>query len=289
MKLFLALVLFISILDAQDYEQAYKMYQNGDLENSFKEFNALCNENNFVACFSAGNILNELNLKLKDNKDVSKKDKLEIMKKQNHLMLLVFRKSCDGGYIPACNNYAFFQNQVMSFERENPTKDSKSQLPLFLQDSKNITPSNEELLSFYDRACSAGNYEACNNLALMYERQGPGSQTRALSYYDIACKNNNVASCFDIATKYYGSGEFNNAFEYFNKTCSLGVREGCLNVGIMYEKNEAPKIDNVQDNAESKITNYTLAMEYYSKACGMGEKNACEYLQNLSQRLYKAK
>lgn len=119
----------------------------------------------------------------------------------------LFRKSCDMGYIAACND--------LGWSFENPLEDG-------------FSPEYDRAAKYYEEACDGGDMMACGNLAkLYYLGQGVTKDLdRTVELSKLACEENDAHGCHGMGALYMeGAGELSEdtlkAGEYFEKACEL--------------------------------------------------------------------
>jgi len=115
-----------------------------------------------------------------------------------------------------------------------------------------------------DRACDAGNAEACNDLGEIYDT-GYGvvqDHTRAAALFLKACNAGNVNSCLSLGVC-YGNGngveqDYSRAREFFSLSCDKGNSLGCAYLGDIYQ------------NGRGVAQDYQRAVMLYTKSCESG-------------------
>ncbi len=155
---------------------------------------------------------------------------------------------------------------------------------------------NQALVEF-KKAISLGN-DAYNNLGFAYESLG--DENRAESNYKKGCDLKNKIGCYNLANLYDKNENFSFSYPYyvlacnygepdgcndatmviFNKkegvhesektmfalasrSCDLGDKTGCANLGYLYK------------NGMGVAQNMTQSSKYYQKACQLGDKESC--------------
>lgn len=262
-----------------DYESAYNRYKRGDLNGAMPIFARLCEENNnFIACLSAGILLGQMITNLEQDKKLSSKERRRIKEEMYYSMMAFYTKSCNGGNYDACNNLAFYQYST----REQRAKDKKEQ-----EAQKELDSRTMEL---YAQSCKAGNKEACQNLGLIYtdnleDKNGQQNVnlSQAQNYYNKSCTMGDSVACFNLGVLRYNyaksAADYAQAVYFFNQSCDNDYPEACLNLGIMYERG-------LTNDAKQDMSD---AMQFYNKGCILGNPNACTYLSKLASKQSKFK
>ncbi|RDU71278.1 HcpE [Helicobacter aurati] len=254
-----------------DYDMAYNLYKKGDLEGALPLFGKLCEQNNFIACLSAGIIQGKMLDDLDKNKRYSRSQRKKLKEQYYLSMMAFYQKSCNGGNYDACNNLAFYEYATTS-----KTKNDTEQ--------KSETKSVE----LYTKACQAGNKEACQNLGVIYsgvtnDKNGEDTMdlTRAQNYYGKSCTMGDSVACFNLGVLRYNyatvASDYAEAIHLFNQACGGDYPAACLNLGIIYERG-------VTQDSNEDIAN---ALQYYTKACYLKNANACTYLSKLANKQSK--
>jgi len=119
--------------------------------------------------------------------------------------------------------------------------------------------------------CDAGDFQACNDLAVLFQK-GDGvtqNSAEALRLYDKACVGGFAMACSNLGTL-YGVGEgvkqdYAKAGDFFKKGCDLNDGASCYNLAATLQRNPAVKSDPEERR------------RLMTKACELGLKQACAY------------
>lgn len=130
-----------------------------------------------------------------------------------NLAARLFRRSCDLGHGPACNN-----------------------LGLAHESARGIPQDYERAMSAFERACSLGFAEGCSNQGTLYEhgRGVPANLGDARRLYNLACRRGSALGCSNLGVL-YAKGLGVNADEavagrLFAQACTAGSEVGCANL-----------------------------------------------------------
>ena len=266
------------LYDAQaDYDSAYNLYKNGNLESALPIFAKLCEQDNYIACLSAGIVQGKLLDELDSNKKFSRSQRKRKKVEYYNSMMAFYTKACDGGNYDACNNLAFYEHN-MRLEREKERKDEEAK-----------KEENNRAMELYSKSCKAGNKEACQNLGVIYsgnlenKNEQNANLAQAQNYYGRSCNMGDNVACFNLGVLHYnyakGAGDYAQSIQYFNQACGGDYPAACLNLGIIYERGVT------QDTNED----IAHAMQYYTKACYLQNSDACSYLSKLANKRSKMK
>ncbi len=260
-----------------DYDTAYSLYRRGKLEESLPLFAKLCEQNNYIACLSAGIVQGKILEELDSNKKFSRSERKRKKAQYYSYMMTFYTKACNGGNYDACNNLAFYEYATKE-EREKEMKEEKQE-----------KVEKDRAMELYVKSCKAGNKEACQNLGIIYsgdiDNKNPNNTnlTQAQNYYGRSCSMGDSVACFNLGVLRYnyakGAGDYAQAIHFFNQACGDDYPAACLNLGIIYERG-------VTQDINEDIAN---AMQYYTKACYLQNANACEYLSKLANKRRKMK
>ena len=264
-----------------DYDKAYNLYKKGDLEGALPMFAKLCEQNNFIACLSAGIVQGKLLDSIDKDKRFSKSERNRLKDDYYLSMMAFYQKACNGGNYDACNNLAFYE-----YKNNMKTKKDK-------ESQKKAQEDNKRSIELYTKACQAGNKEACQNLGLIYSGAGTTTSNnkqedstdadlaRAHNYYNKSCTMGDSVACFNLGVLRYNyakvASDYAQAIHFFNQACGGDYPAACLNLGIIYERG-------VTEDANDDLAN---ALQYYTKACYLKNTNACTYLSKLANKQSK--
>ena len=85
----------------------------------------------------------------------------------------------------------------------------------------------KKYMKLFNIACKGGEMEACSNLGFMYQ-YGKGvkvDKIRAIEYYKKACNAGNWGGCGNLAVILEESGDKASTVQYYKKSCELGKNE----------------------------------------------------------------
>lgn len=105
-------------------------------------------------------------------------------------------------------------------------------------------------LATLDAACTAGDFEACRQVAIVYEEGLVGvavDHTKATLLFRKACDGKNLAACNQLALAISeGIGVPKNptvAVEIYQRTCAAGYMLACRNLGLMVRDGRGVTVD----------------------------------------------
>lgn len=117
-------------------------------------------------------------------------------------------------------------------------------------------PDTPELLELQSTCNDRQDAAACARAASLLDQAGKGAE--ALSWWQVACDFGGAPSCIEVARRSPPPAPLSSSPGY-RRACELGLREGCLALGFMAEK------DGLQEQSE----------EWFAKACMLGDNAAC--------------
>ncbi len=129
-----------------------------------------------------------------------------------------------------------------------------------------------EALPLFDRACTAGNGEACKGLGWLYANGLGVAQDyfRAAELFSKSCDEGNAKGCNNIGISYAnGKGvtkDYHRAAKFFSEACDRGEAMGCNNLGGMYA------------NGNGVAKDKSRAVNLFSKSCDAGNAQGCGLL-----------
>jgi hypothetical protein len=130
-----------------------------------------------------------------------------------------------------------------------------------------------------ERACAAGDLDACYHLAVAYYR-GRGverSVKRAVLLFTRACLGGRADACADLgALADAGDGVTRNATRaarLFRASCRGGDATGCYNLGVLYANGRGVSRDMLR------------ALRLFRRACAGGERDGCLMAMRARARL----
>ncbi|MDY5950486.1 MAG: tetratricopeptide repeat protein [Helicobacter sp.] len=258
-----------------DYDSAYNLYKRGNLEAALPIFARLCEQDNYIACLSAGIVQGKLLDSLDSDKRFSRSERKRKRAEYYNAMMAFYTKACNGGNYDACNNLAFYEHSTKA-EREKEKKEEE-----------NARIENNRAMELYAKSCKAGNKEACQNLGVIYsgnleDKNGQSTNLmQAQNYYGRSCNMGDNVACFNLGVLRYNyaktTSDYAQAIHYFNQACGGDYPAACLNLGIIYERG-------VTQDVNEDVAN---AMQYYTKACYLQNAEACTYLAKLANKRKK--
>ncbi|GAB0172874.1 cysteine-rich protein H HcpH [Helicobacter trogontum] len=258
-----------------DYDYAYNLYKRGDLEAALSTFARLCEQNNYIACLSAGIVQGKLLDNLDSNRKFFQSDQKRKKAEYYNAMMAFYTKACNGGNYDACNNLAFYKHTTKA--QKNKEK----------RDEENAKREHNRAIELYVKSCQAGNKEACQNLGVIYsgnledKDKQSANLMQAQNYYGRSCNMGDNVACFNLGVLRYNyaktTSDYAQAIQYFNQACEGSYPAACLNLGIIYERGVTQDIN--EDIAK--------AMQYYTKACYLQNADACTYLAKLANKRKK--
>ena len=196
---------------------------------------------------------------------------------------------CDAGDLRACVRLGGFYNQGLFGLKQEPAR----------------------AVSLFERACSGGNPEGCENLGWAYQiGSGVGpDMSRALKFYQKACDGKYALGCDRLGDAYHeGRGvgqDYTRASALFERACDLGHANGCESVADLADprRNQLPDAKRWATFLEKKCdlggsrggdTCLTLGLHYdlgflvpkdpnhandlFKKACLYENKEACKLI-----------
>ncbi len=122
-----------------------------------------------------------------------------------------------------------------------------------------------------ERACEAGDLQACNAFAGFLAWSGDNEQrAQAIEIYQTTCDKGYFKSCGNLSASYrYGMGGVEKdkarAFAIDTELCAKEYAPGCTSLAYFYETGEGPK-------EYAPMT----AVTYFTKACDLGDPDGCE-------------
>lgn len=124
-----------------------------------------------------------------------------------------WNRRCNNGELDYCHNIGVIYSGVIYSEEETGIKIDYIKANQYLS-----------------RACNAGYYESCPNLAYLYYLGlgVPKDISTAVRYYTLACNHNEYLSCYYLAI--INRTDFNNlkkAVELYKKSCDLKHQKAC--------------------------------------------------------------
>jgi serine/threonine protein kinase len=132
-----------------------------------------------------------------------------------------------------------------------------------------------EASALFDKACSGGGWDACNDLGIMY-RYGQGvkeDDLRAAGLYSKACDAAPPKGCNSLGEMYANnkgvSKDDTRAAALYTKACDANDAMGCSNLGNSYRDGRGVRPDD------------TRAATLYTKACDAKDAMGCSNLGNL--------
>ena len=140
-----------------------------------------------------------------------------------------FRRACDLGFPPACDNLQIGPGDITALRTAAP---GPFDYPILLVEGKGPVETRTSL-ELYERACRQGWMAACETAATYYARgEGtPRDPARAVFEFDKACTGGEPTACSSVGSMYrngYGVARDDTlAIAYFTKACTLGLEDAC--------------------------------------------------------------
>jgi TPR repeat protein len=142
------------------------------------------------------------------------------------------------------------------------------------------TPAEDfsQALPLEQKACAAGNLEACMSLGVMYEfAEGvPQDYAQALTLYQRVCDGGEPQGCGQLGSLYaHGRGvplDYGRAIDLFQAACQAGEPRSCGQLGGMYVR------------AHGVPQDFAQALTLLERACNGGSANGCVGLGGLYDR-----
>lgn len=152
----------------------------------------------------------------------------------------ILKHHCDGGYQPACHEYAFYL-----FESRGFTADPRTSVPR------------------WKPACDSGFLPSCTQLALLELEGAAGiarNERRALSQLESLCEQGHTRACHEWGSRVSSSWDADRADSFFRDLCMDGHMDSCWTLASRHLGDE--------DDREG------LA-ELLTQGCELGHPNAC--------------
>lgn len=112
--------------------------------------------------------------------------------------------------------------------------------------------------------CTQGNKNACYNAGFGYLWHQDADE--AVNSFSKACSLSDEYSCNSLGTIYQDKENFKTANRYYEKSCTLGLAEGCFNqASLLYLKDYGKKL----------IADYPKAAALYRRSCDLGFDYGC--------------
>jgi uncharacterized protein len=136
------------------------------------------------------------------------------------------------------------------------------------KDGMGITSDPRQARVYFERSCSGGNFQGCNDLAYLLARGdgGPVDIVRAKSLLERACLANLQMACFNSAFLLMPSDPV-RAMTLYRQACESGWYGACYNLGGIYSDGLYVTRDLV------------LARLYYRRTCDGGVNRGCDALR----------
>ncbi|WP_406038547.1 tetratricopeptide repeat protein [Succinimonas sp.] len=182
----------------------------------------------------------------------------------------------------------------------------------------------------HEKRCAKGVFESCNLLAEQYEKSG--NNYFANKVYERSCNlgsrvgcnhfiqlNNSKSSannkcnfgntCFELGNFYYNNNDYQNARDFYEKSCHFDYGDGCFSLGYLYHLGYGVTQDDVTANkyyrkacsynsadacnnlgnqyANGDQKNYQEALDFYKKACVLGNEKGCTNYEDMADNIQK--
>lgn len=228
----------ISLAEAFDEAKGSK---NVDMVKAANYYELACQQNDFAACKSHGEILIY---------------GVEGLTKNPELGMKSVEKACDGDLLDACN----LGGDVWYYGDLGQKDFKKSE-------------------KFYVKACEMNDSISCGNLLEIYlsDELGSDSRSRALKTVEKACKNNNFKACVELGIIYeIGSGKPKNtklANKYYRKACDAGEAMGCYGSGMLNFSAKATKPQGLKDLQSGCDKSHAMSCLALGKIYEKGDTN----------------
>ena len=232
-------------------------------------FNNGCRKNNLLDCFKLG--YTSSNILLPEWKKIGK-DAYRYTKRLYKEKYKYFNNYCTKGDLDSCNishplgrYLGLPEYKGKGYERAMSTACEKGlgrsceQKAVILENAK---AKQKEIMKYYNKACLAGAYLACSNVADMYRNMG--KENEYLKYLIFSCQKEEPRSnCYDLVQ--YGKESNNTLVKYtaLKYACEYGRDyRGCREVVYLYLK-------------DSKML---LAQGMLGEGCHDGDTRSCRDL-----------
>lgn len=155
----------------------------------------------------------------------------------------LFKSACAAGAASGCRRMAEAYADNASSLPPNESERSYLEKACLLEDAASCikiaarldTASTElpKVEELYERACDAGNADACASVGLMYQngRGVAADGLHAFVFYKQACDANSASACLHVAQMYQTGTvlheDSDKASEYRKRACKLGSQAGC--------------------------------------------------------------
>lgn len=228
-----------------------------------------CDADDPVACIVVGWAY-EAEAKSRDGADANKLLKRAALNYKTH---------CDGGYAPACNDYARVlydypqlgadpraavkRWQDACFAGSGAACDALAQLYTDGGRQGSVKANRGQAMAMAEKACSLGDVAGCARQADL-SRSG-WDVDRIDSTYGDLCDQGHRDSCWSLARTYFDGihpePEEGRTFALFDRACELGHARSCFEAGRHY--------------GEGELTDDEKASSYYRLACELGAPAGC--------------
>lgn len=232
---------------------------------------------------------------------------------------IIYQKLCDKKLAKACNNIGRIYEEGTIVERNEATAsqyykqacDMKYQLgctnlgTLYAFGKQALQDLNQGF-SLLNVSCIGGVGLACSNFGLFYERGLTVVQDydTALELYTKGCALKDGLGCFNAGQLLEGvKNQPREAVAFYQKSCEMGNRYGCINLAVTYEEGKfltkdiaaAEKLyyrvceereplgcfnlGNLYEEQPQRDPEGQRKLEYYRRSCDMGLAAACKKAQ----------
>ncbi|MDA9189763.1 sel1 repeat family protein [bacterium] len=176
-----------------------------------------------------------------------------------------YQKACDLKYGASCLNLALLyrslkdQKEEIYLMKACDLNDAKACFALSKLFSKKKRMKNA--LSISLKSCSLKELSACVYHGNLLEKQG--EVKKAIKIYDDACLHSNSYACLNLGRQVMKNkySNFQDAQFYFNKSCKLGLIDGCYALAsYFYIKNK---------DSKARVEYDKLCYQKHTKSCYM--------------------
>ena len=245
--------------------EAWLVFGQADLELAEGAFDYACETGDSVACMVVGWSLDERAPRTEERDRTWKR------------AARIFKTQCDGGYIPACHEYAsfLFENKGLKADpraaplRWKPACESGYQAScttlgsLLLQGADGIRQDIEGGEELLQGACDAGHPDACFRQAIRQDEGWEADQWDAT--YGRLCEQGHSEACWRLGSRYLNGSlkapDETRAENLLEAGCALRHPRACQQVGRIHE-HAMPSRDDEAGN-------------YFGRACLLGNIEGC--------------
>lgn len=160
---------------------------------------------------------------------------------------------------------------------EPPNAPSAPSEPAPSEPAASAAPTLPPELAKLDAACTAGDGDACWDLAVAHHEGGavPRDEAMQAKYFRAACERGHASACYNVGAMMF-LGQLGQAIDktaaipHFERACKQDHPGACFNMGVIHLKGEgAPK-------------NQAAGEAAMKRACGLGHEQACDIVKELA-------